>query len=614
MIYIMFKSLILLVFCLSFLPHVISVPVFNSEHISQEPSESRSGWRNVSVDFNNLDDYRTKSNYSSRSPLIVAHDFELTNVLQNGSTSGQFGANTSVRPTSEELSVNLSTNSPHNEWGRNNETSISDTRTSDAPQNNSRVEDKAVKPFQMRIEDQIFYGGLITYSHMLHPARICRVMNACIRNDDTLVLPRWMQRHDNLLSFHCGHRKLSFSLEDNSPPPSLKNLDLVGLTSPRPSMPDFVRDFAPNTVVFDLIYGDHELKQSCHSRKGTSCDSFPSLNQSLNTAIFLPSRLEAINEKRSWVREFVKLMKPPNAGKQSRILYKNIDVTESKELGMQCFRSAFFTRGPYNKFHVMNDHMRELNFLKSHGIQKEARILRQDKSNDIVEEASCDLNITISNRKADDGDSKLIGRYITNIPTLRAEILKQAERIPGLNIKLDTITLEGKSLWWQINAMQKTDVWIAGHGPLLTNMLFLRQNSSVIELQPFAYYPQTYENLAEHLAHVRYERYIANPDVEAFETCIRQLYTSDHPSYKDAQTIFERFRRASMKFFQSDSTHSLVLHTLAEEGLDYVKACARMQRLTTDAHVFAVAIVRHARVRCGLPKPSTNEADSGDAK
>lgn len=606
----MFKSHVLVIF-LFFSALAISAPVLNSEDISRESSEYRFGLGNISTDFND-NGHQMNSNYSTRSTTIVAHGTQLPSVLQNEGMPGQLEANTSVMSISEQTYVNLSISSPLNSRTRGNETGISYTPTNETSQSISRVEDKTVKPFHMQIEDQKVYGGVVTYSHVLHPARICRVMNACIRDDDTLVLPRWMQRHDNLLSFHCGHRKLSFSLEDASPPPSLKNLDLVGLTYPRPSMPDFVRDFSPSIVVFDLIYGDHELKQSCHSRKGTSCDSFPNIAQSLNTAIFLPSRLEAINEKRSWVHGFVKLMKPPNVGKQTRILYKKGKVTENGKLAMQCFRSALFTRGPFNKFHVMPDHMRELNFLKSHGIQKEARILNQHNVSELGEEGSCHLNITISNRKADDGGSRLIGRYITSIPSLREEILKQAERVPGLNIKLDTITLEGKSLWWQINAMQKTDIWIAGHGPLLTNMLFLRQNSSVIELQPFAYYPQTYENLAEYLAHVRYERYIANPDVEGFESCIRQLYTSEHPLYNDAQTIFERYRRASMKFFQSDSTHSLVLHTLTEQGLDYVKACARMQRLTTDTRVFAIAIVRHARVRCGLPKPTTNEA-GGDS-
>ncbi|KAI0567801.1 Glycosyltransferase 61 [Gracilaria domingensis] len=439
-----------------------------------------------------------------------------------------------------------------------------------AEQNTSSGGGKQNGPFSVQIEDQNVYGGLVTYIHSLHPARICRVLNACLRHDGTLVLPKWMQRHDNLLSFHCGQKKLEFSADDGSPPPSLKDLDLVGLSLPRPSIPDFVRDFVPNAVVFDLIYGDRDVRTSCHSRKGSSCESFPSLTSHLNTAIFLPPRVEALEQKQSWVREFIKLMKPPSLGKQAKVLYNYPDTDE--ETGMQCFRSAFFTRGPF-----------------THGISKAARVLREIRSGVLT---PCHMNITISNRKLNDDDPKqLVGRYITNIPSLRTEIMKQADRVPGLNIHVAAITLEGKSLWWQINAMQKTDIWVAGHGPLLTNMIFMRQNSTVIEIQPFAYYPQVYERIAQHLAHVN------------------QTYPQSHGSYNEVRTLHDRYLRASKKFFQSDSTHSLVLHTLEGKGLDYVRACARMQRLTTNARNFAIAIVRQARIRCGLPPPKAGESE-----
>ncbi|CAN8074839.1 unnamed protein product [Agarophyton chilense] len=472
----------------------------------------------------------------------------------------------------------------------------------------SRGDRKDRGPFSVHIEDQKFYGGLITYIHHLHPARICRVLNPCIRHDGVLVLPKWMQRHDNLLNFHCGQKKLEFSADNTSPPASMNDLDLIGLSLPRPSIPDFVRDFLPNAIVFDLIYGDRDARTSCHSRKGSSCESFPSLNESLNTAIFLPPRLEALEQKHSWVREFVKLMKPPNAGRQAKVLYNYPDADEDN--GMKCFRSAFFTRGPFSKYHIMSDHLQELNFLKSHGISKKARHFQQSAEHGSTNSASCQLNITISNRKLNDDDPKqLIGRYITNIPNIRTEIVKQADRVPGLNVHVAAITLEGKSLWWQINAMQKTDIWVAGHGPLLTNMLFMRQNSTAIEIQPFTYYPQVYERIAQHLAHVNYDRYIANPDEEAFEKCINQVYQSGHSSYNEVRTLHDRYLRAAKKFFQSDSTHSLVLHTLEGRGLDYVRACARMQRLTTNGRNFAIAIVRQARIRCGLPPPRPFESE-----
>eukprot|EP00171_Calliarthron_tuberculosum_P018310 IDg18310t1 len=63
-------------------------------------------------------------------------------------------------------------------------------------------------PFFVKVGSIRFYGGLLTFGHELHPARICRVLNACIRNDGTVVLPAWMRRYDETLSFDCGIRRL----------------------------------------------------------------------------------------------------------------------------------------------------------------------------------------------------------------------------------------------------------------------------------------------------------------------------------------------------------------------------------------------------------------------
>lgn len=458
------------------------------------------------------------------------------------------------------------------------------------------------EPFAVDVDEVQFYGGLVTYSHAQHPARICRVMNACLRQDDTLVLPEWMERHDNILRFQCGHNKLEFSLPDTSPPPVLDQFDLIGLKVPRPSMPDFLQDFIPNAVVFDLVYGDHEVLKSCHSRKGAECEIFPELSQGFRPAVFLHSRLRGIPEKRSWARQFVRLMKPPDVGKQAKILYERVHDSEPN---LRCYKSAFFTRGPYNKNVIMSDHLRRMHFLELNGINRRRRRAPGAYAGGIQEQKGCRVNITISNRKVVEGaHNRLIGRFVKNLPELREAIIRQAKRVPGLNVTVESMTLEGRSLWWHINGMQKTDVWVAGHGPLLSNMLFLREGSTIVELQPFTYYPRTYENMARYLAHVNYDRYIAHPDVEAFKRCMNHLYSKKHPSFRTAADLLIKFSKAAEKYLQYDSTHSLTLHNFNDTSLHFVKKCAQMQRLNTDAKNLAITVIRHARLKCDLPKPA----------
>lgn len=469
------------------------------------------------------------------------------------------------------------------------------------PSSSANKRTEGARPFSISIQGKSFYGGLTTYSHEFHPARFCRVMNACVRNDYTLVLPQWMQRHDNILKFQCGYPNIEFSQPDNEAPPPLKNLDLVGIHSSRPSMPDFLVDFVSSAVIFDLVYGDRQVSKSCHSRKGKGCESFPSLSENFNPAVILHQRLKSLEYKKSWVRQFVSFMKPPHSGKDAQIIYEDSFTAGSAD--MSCFRSVFFTRGPFNRNLIMEDHLRNIHFLNRETTQRKARSVPSLQGPEMSPQV-CSLNVTITNRKRIDGAyNRLIGRYIRNIPLLKEAILERAKKVPGLDLNVASLTLEGKSLRWQIGAIQKTDIWVAGHGPLLTNMIFLREKSSVIELQPFAFYPRTYENMAELLAHVSYERYIADPDVEGFKTCIDQVYNEEHPDKTEASKILDRYMRASKKYFASDSTHTLVLHSLKEDNLHAVKQCALMQRLLVNVNNFAIAVVRHARVRCGLPKP-----------
>lgn len=465
----------------------------------------------------------------------------------------------------------------------------------------------SISAFSVPIQSTRYYGGLITYSHAHHPALICRVFNACVRPDGGLVLPRWMRRHDRTLSFHCGLHKAEFSLPDTDLPVELRSEDLVGLQCPRPKMPWFLTDFMSNAVVLDLVYGDREVRKTCHSRKGRDCTGFPGLLQSFKPLVWLPSRLEDMEEKKSWVKQFVKLMKGER-GANIKVEYLEKGTDEDE---LTCFRSALFTRGPYNKFVIDRQHLRSLHFMRTNGISKKARQVRLDDGEESKPGAKCRLNITISNRQLIDGASnRLIGRYIMNIPQLRKAIRRQAKRIRGLKVHVESLTLEGKTLRWQINAMQKTDIWVAGMGSLLTNMIFLRENGSVIELQPFAYYPNDYENMARYLAHVKHERYIANPDVEAFEACVHQLHPKGHPTRTQAMDVLGKYLLAAEKFKKADATHSYVLSSLNQTALRNIRLCAQMQRLDTDAKKLAIAVVRHARLMCGLPKPQLSSASN----
>ena len=446
-------------------------------------------------------------------------------------------------------------------------------------------------PFYVNIGGQRFYGGIIEMNHALYPASVCRVLNACIRKDNVLVLPKWMRRHERMLANRCGQLEVEFSLPDDKPPPEPLQKDLLGLTQLRPSTSQFIADFLPNAVMLEFIRGVRDTNIACHSRKGQGCEEMEDFQTITNPVIQIHPRLRDIPEEKSWVKQFVKLMSLPNG--QGIKYYFPGDHLSSEE-DMTCFQSAMFTRKARNTEHVSSQLARDMFFFERNGIKKKS----ENIDDDIDYEQKCGVNITITNRLPSESSSIIRARYIPNIPMLRKAVRNMSRQFPNIDIHIATLTMEGKSLQWQINAMEKTDVWVAGHGPLLTDMIFLREKSFIVEIQPFSYYPPEYEKMAEQIANVRYARYIADPDLPAFRACVLHMYPKTHFLFKKSRQILESYRQAAIRYSESGNTHSLLLHVLEDAKFYDMKSCARIQRLRANPADLAKTILRLAQLHC----------------
>ena len=63
---------------------------------------------------------------------------------------------------------------------------------------------------------------------------------------------------------------------------------------------------------------------------------------------------------------------------------------------------------------------------------------------------------------------------------------------PALNI----VYFENATAWYQLYTMQRADIFIAAHGNGLTNLVFMKQRSVVVELFPYRFSLGVYEALA----------------------------------------------------------------------------------------------------------------------
>lgn len=125
----------------------------------------------------------------------------------------------------------------------------------------------------------------------------------------------------------------------------------------------------------------------------------------------------------------------------------------------------------------------------------------------------CTLRLTLLNRMPG------YPRHIPRAATLLAALRNAST--PTLRLVVSSTTFEGTPLAYQVDVMQRTDVLVAAHGAGITNALFLRSASSLVEVSPFGYAAGIFPWLARSVAALRYERVIAAPDPAVFAACLR---------------------------------------------------------------------------------------------
>jgi hypothetical protein len=474
---------------------------------------------------------------------------------------------------------------------------------------------RSAEPVFVTINGKKYFGGLETLFHGSLTSKTCRILNACIRYDGTVLLPKWMQRYDDLLTFHCDLTKVLFILHDSQPPPSaMKDIDLFGATAPPNHMPSFFKAFLPNLISFDAVYNaeDRGTSRVCYTREGRGCSAGniePLLPGNIKPAVFLDSKLKQDNLTMSWPLQFSRLTAPKDLAK-TRALFWSDMFPNTDEFERRCFKSLVISRPARGKEVTLPDLFMGLRFFTDNNIDKKTNTF-SDGTRGV-----CNVNVTFMNRKPNpDQPDQLLSRYIPNIPEVTMELAKLSEvdeTAGKISLTIHKIRTEGRSIKWQMNAMQRTDVLVAGHGSQLTNMVFMRNGASVLEIFPFTYYPQTFEKMAMYIANMRYDSLIAKPDPETFMKCMSHYYNNvSDPNTDAAHDVNNRYERALESYEKSDkNTHSLTTHGL-DSSLSSVRLCAEMQRLETPVKKLASRIFAMAQASCKNGKGSNADSTSG---
>lgn len=434
---------------------------------------------------------------------------------------------------------------------------------------------------------------------------ICRIYKACKMQDGSVILPQWMERHQEKLKSDCGVSKAKFLL-DNSPGafnirhekkhfPTGKHLsfdhasrDVFGQSAPRDHMPHFVTDSLKPLASIEAILGSGRGKLPLSVISPETGGGKPAINKGAFQEIEPSLQLYEGTLKREsseWVPGVVSMFEnvgfhfaPAGMEKPDE---KNSKALESTGT---CFRSLITNNlKQYSPHGILDANNQNIVFTSS-GLER-----RDVAELSSPSETSCAISVTALTRSGP--------RALLNLGELRNSIAAMGNQM-GITAELRVVDFsEGVPFEDQVHIVESSNVLIATHGAGNANFIFMRPNATVIEIFPFSYRAGPFNMFAE-IFGLDYRYAMAAPQTDVFKECMnRHEKKSDIRSY-----VFNLWDQAVAVHRQQPGVHMLHFETEfgkpgQSEGMT-TRKCARMQELEFDVNQVASMVLDAARQQC----------------
>jgi len=265
----------------------------------------------------------------------------------------------------------------------------------------------------------------------------------------------------------------------------------------------------------------------------------------------------ALGSKLHWNHEFVNML----LGKKNRRgLYMLPEAVPNSPV---CFRSVLTSPNRFNSANKVHDGL-----LRDGGVQRKLEM-----------KGKCSAHIVMIVRDS----SKSLDR------TVPAEIMRALLReMPSIEVVQDLGKL---SLKGQISIMQRANIIICAHGAEISNLVFVRERTRIIELFPFGYYYRYFDTIYE-LFNVRnVRRLVSRPDIDRFIECMNKRAEKNMPKIFFNQEIKEKSLKEYRRFVQAKNG--------TYKSKDYAaRYCARTQRILIDPKYLARIAREETRQFC----------------
>lgn len=495
---------------------------------------------------------------------------------------------------------------------------------------------------------------------------ICRVFRVCRKDDRSLVFPMWMSRYESVLRSHCNLPPVSympdaefraaFNVAETVSTRSRREgqyeiardgilpdtaLDILGNIVLRESEPHFMTDllssagYAIHALYSESVGKDPVFVRSClyipesiagpDAVRNRNCNSSMEDTSQLQPAVLVNERTRQDTQSSKYIHDVLRMLPPDGVG--PRAVYPS-DLGRAGPYGSSCFRSILVTQEKFPPKTVLQDTAKSVFFGKH-----SSRYRRSSTTKSPNKKAnSCAVRIIVLQPKEHDVDFQLAINSndsrgptdlwpvsVANQEQLLTAIRLEAGRsqfvqdIANFSVEVRTAVLEDKNLHDLAKVMQEGDIVVGVHDASLTSIVFAKPGTSLIEVQPFSYYPGPFGGIARSVG-LSYDSASAKPDVETFTYCVNKLKrkswatgTSRQRIEASANDLQRLFRKAAEAYTLNGTEASAKVLALAvgkesesqrRASIPLERVCARAQRLEVDTEEIAVLVMKRAAAHC----------------
>lgn len=441
---------------------------------------------------------------------------------------------------------------------------------------------------------------------------LCRIFGVGRLSDGTLVLPKWMNSHDELLLTRCGIRgaifalnaldtpmkpKKFFQIDDQSLRAASKSdvsldlsfagLDLFGLNAPRNHMPHFVSDIFLPLVAAEVLLGTGKsvLKSSvilpAHGNESLSEATFKDLRPSL--LIFEETWKRP---RTDWVPRLATFFEHPALGFKLLPAGKERpsgNHMRAKNVKLSAFRSAVTSNLNIHEPHGLFGTGGKNIVFAVNGISRDPPWTISG-----MRKRPCRLSATVLTRKGP--------RALLRLQNLEKRIRALAVS-KSLLIDFKVVDFSEVPFEEQVHVMQNTNVLIATHGAGNANFIFMRPASAVIEVFPFSYKAGPFDSFAR-IFGLHYRFAMSAPQTDVFKECMNRHESNE----RIKKLAFSQWDRAVEEEKREPWVHRLEFEKeFGEPGKSQgmtTRGCVRLQELEFNVDEVGRMVVESGRAQC----------------